>query len=304
MPRSRRVARLRGKNRICYEEYPPLRPGALGGAPAQRDRPAAARRPAGVPLVDGRTGPERRGLPRARGAVRLGAGGLDGLRFPGLHAGAPRPHGGGRFARGRDWGFELGPAGLVAAVAGRALRPARAVGAAAPRAACAARGGRRGRLQPRLRAVAATALLARGAAGLEPGRPAERTFSGAVRYRLRNAGRDVQAELRGDTGAARRRPASCTASPSKPTTARSRRGWRSCAAPASNTPAPVILDGRPPVERVVRFQVGDDAMLLGQEIEDLERDRVYEESVEMAGRFGRAAAARERPGWSLRRIPA
>ena len=30
----------------------------------------------------------------------------------------------------------------------------------------------------------------------EPGKPAERTFSGAVRYRLRNAGRDVQAELR------------------------------------------------------------------------------------------------------------
>jgi glucose-6-phosphate dehydrogenase assembly protein OpcA len=119
----------------------------------------------------------------------------------------------------------------------------------------------------------------------EPGRAGERTFSGAIRLRLRAAGHDVPVELR---------PTElehAAAGELQSVLLEADDGSGLAQIEISRGPGRehartrVALAGREPVERAVRFQVGDDAMLLSDELDSTERDVLFEEAAEMAGRF-------------------
>jgi len=119
----------------------------------------------------------------------------------------------------------------------------------------------------------------------EPGRAAEQTFSGAYRLRLRSGGRDLVVELRGRL-AASARPGEVQAlaleadeDQHRIALEMSRPGEQEQAATS------VSIDGAAPAERSVRLPVLSDAELLGDEIDRLDADRVFEDAAEMAGRL-------------------
>ncbi|HEY7296143.1 MAG TPA: glucose-6-phosphate dehydrogenase assembly protein OpcA, partial [Dehalococcoidia bacterium] len=119
----------------------------------------------------------------------------------------------------------------------------------------------------------------------EPGRAAEETFSGAYRLRLRSTARDVVMELRSEF-ARDARPGDVQG-----IYIEADNGERRVAVDMSRSSeqehafTSVSVDGGPPSERSVRFPARDDAGLLGDEIDRLDADRVFEEAAEFAGRL-------------------
>jgi glucose-6-phosphate dehydrogenase assembly protein OpcA len=126
----------------------------------------------------------------------------------------------------------------------------------------------------------------------EPGVPGERTFGGADRLRLRSRGKDVLVELReephegaspGDVQSLQiqAEDGEHTATLTITRAADQEHAWTR-----------VTIDEGPAQERSVRLPAPEDAVLLGEEIEQLDPDRVFEETAEMAGRL--AALVRPR----------
>lgn len=119
----------------------------------------------------------------------------------------------------------------------------------------------------------------------EPGQPGDRTYSGAVRTRLRSRGHDVVIELRvSDQRLARpgevqslRIEADDGTHNAVFTAARS--------ADQEHARATVSFDDAPVQERATRYFSADDAALLGAELDELQPDAGYMEAAEMAGRL-------------------
>jgi len=119
----------------------------------------------------------------------------------------------------------------------------------------------------------------------EPGRAAEETFSGAYRLRLRSAARDVVVELRGES-ARDARPGDVQGTYIEADSGEHRAAIDiTLAGEQEHAFTSVSLDGARPNERSVRFPAPDDATLLGDEIDRLDADRIFEEAAEMSGRL-------------------
>jgi glucose-6-phosphate dehydrogenase assembly protein OpcA len=119
----------------------------------------------------------------------------------------------------------------------------------------------------------------------QPPRQVERTFSGAYRFHLRGGGYELQVELRAEF-ARDARPgdvqelqveADNGGSTALITVTR--------ATEQESAFTSVSIGGAPPAERNVRFQNASDAVLIGEEMEYWDRDPVYEEALDMAGRL-------------------
>ena len=119
----------------------------------------------------------------------------------------------------------------------------------------------------------------------EPIRRSESTFSGGHRLRLRGGGHDVNVDLRGefqkqalpgDVQSVHLEADSGDQAVVFTITrsADQEHAWTS-----------LIVHGGAPQQRTVNFRTPSDAELVGDELESQERDTVFEESVEMAGRL-------------------
>ncbi len=119
----------------------------------------------------------------------------------------------------------------------------------------------------------------------EPGRNAEETFSGAYRLRLRTGARETVLELRSEF-ARDARPGDVQGIYIEADDGEHRAAVDlSRASEQEHAFTSVSLDGARPNERSVRFTSRSDAELLGDEIERLDADRVFEDAAEMAGRL-------------------
>ena len=119
----------------------------------------------------------------------------------------------------------------------------------------------------------------------EPGQPGERTYSGAVRTRLRSRGHDVVVELR----AAEQRNARAGEVQSLRIEADD--GTHNAvftagrSADQEHARATASFDDAPGQERATRYVSAEDAALLGAELDELQPDAGYMEAAEMAGRL-------------------
>ncbi len=119
----------------------------------------------------------------------------------------------------------------------------------------------------------------------EMSREAERTFAGAYRIRMRGNGHDMTVELRtetrhealpGDVQSVHLQMDSGD-QPGSVTLTRS--------ADQEHAVTSTAVDGTQAQERNVNFRTASDAELLDDEMESLERDPIFEEAVQMAGRI-------------------